>query len=86
MAIVGAGPAGLPLRRIARARDADFVLTGHRSKNRSQSIAAHPPGREIPEDVRGFRYRSRVAQLHYSTGSRSAQQSVAEQNTGLAIS
>ncbi len=45
----------------------------------------HTPGREIPEHERGFRYRSRVGQLHYVAGSRYAQQTVAEQYTGLAI-
>jgi p-hydroxybenzoate 3-monooxygenase len=45
----------------------------------------HVPGRAVPEDERAFRYRSRVGQLGYVTGSRYAQQSLAEQYTGLAI-
>jgi p-hydroxybenzoate 3-monooxygenase len=45
----------------------------------------HVPGRTTPEDERGFRYRSRVGQIGYVTGSRYAQQSLAEQYTGLGI-
>jgi hypothetical protein len=45
----------------------------------------HVPGHAVPEDERAFRYRSRVGQLGYVTGSRYAQQSLAEQYTGLAI-
>jgi p-hydroxybenzoate 3-monooxygenase len=45
----------------------------------------HVPGRATPDEERGFRYRSRVGQLGYVTGSRYAQQSLAEQYTGLGI-
>jgi p-hydroxybenzoate 3-monooxygenase len=45
----------------------------------------HTPGSETPEGERPFRYRSRVGQLAYVTGSRHAQQTLAEQYTGLAI-
>ncbi len=45
----------------------------------------HTPGPDTPAGERAFRYRSRVGQLDYVTGSRSAQQTLAEQYTGLAI-
>jgi p-hydroxybenzoate 3-monooxygenase len=45
----------------------------------------HVPGAATPPDERAFRYRSRVGQLGYVTGSKYAQQSLAEQYTGLAI-
>jgi p-hydroxybenzoate 3-monooxygenase len=45
----------------------------------------HVPGSATPASERAFRYRSRVGQLEYVTGSRYAQQSLAEQYTGLAI-
>jgi p-hydroxybenzoate 3-monooxygenase len=45
----------------------------------------HVPGAAVPEGERAFRYASRVGQLRYVTGSRYAQQSLAEQYTGLAI-
>lgn len=45
----------------------------------------HTPGSETPAGERPFRYRSRVGQLAYVTGSRHAQQALAEQYTGLAI-
>jgi p-hydroxybenzoate 3-monooxygenase len=45
----------------------------------------HVPGAAVPADEREFRYRSRLGQLRYVGGSRFAQQSIAEQYTGLAI-
>jgi p-hydroxybenzoate 3-monooxygenase len=45
----------------------------------------HTPGTATPEDERRFRYRSRVGQVAYVTGSRFAQQALAEQYTGLVI-
>jgi p-hydroxybenzoate 3-monooxygenase len=45
----------------------------------------HVPGAAVPADEREFRYRSRLGRLRYLGGSRYAQQSVAEQYTGLAI-
>jgi p-hydroxybenzoate 3-monooxygenase len=45
----------------------------------------HAPAGAVPADERTFRYASRVGQLRYVTGSRYAQQSIAEQYTGLAI-
>jgi p-hydroxybenzoate 3-monooxygenase len=45
----------------------------------------HAPGSATPPRERAFHYRSRVGQLRYVTGSHHAQQSLAEQYTGLAI-
>jgi p-hydroxybenzoate 3-monooxygenase len=45
----------------------------------------HVPGAATPADEREFRYRSRLGRLRYVGGSRRAQQSIAEQYTGLAI-
>jgi p-hydroxybenzoate 3-monooxygenase len=45
----------------------------------------HIPGPESPREEREFRYRSRVGQLDFVTASRFAQQTLAEQYTGLAI-
>ena len=45
----------------------------------------HVPGAAVPADEREFRYRSRLGRLRYVGGSRYAQQSIAEQYTGLAI-
>ncbi len=45
----------------------------------------HVPGSAVPAEEREFRYRSRLGRLRYIGGSRFAQQSVAEQYTGLAI-
>ena len=45
----------------------------------------HVPGSGTPADEREFRYRSRLGRLRYVGGSRSAQQSIAEQYTGLVI-
>ena len=45
----------------------------------------HVPGAATPSDEREFRYRSRLGRLRYLGGSRHAQQSLAEQYTGLAI-
>jgi p-hydroxybenzoate 3-monooxygenase len=45
----------------------------------------HVPGSAVPADERLFRYRSRLGRLRYVGGSRFAQQSIAEQYTGLAI-
>lgn len=45
----------------------------------------HAPGRTTPDQERAFRYASRVGQLRYVAESRFAQQSLAEQYTGLAI-
>jgi len=46
----------------------------------------HVPGRSTPADQREFGYRSRLGQLQFVTGSRYAQQTLAEQYTGLGIS
>lgn len=45
----------------------------------------HAPGPGIGADERRFRYRSRLGRLRYVGGSRSAQRSIAEQYTGLAV-
>ena len=45
----------------------------------------HVPGASVPVEEREFRYRSRLGRLRYIGGSRSAQQSIAEQYTGLAV-
>jgi p-hydroxybenzoate 3-monooxygenase len=45
----------------------------------------HLPGPSTPAEERDFRYRSRVGQLDFVTASRFAQQTLAEQYTGLAI-
>lgn len=45
----------------------------------------HAPGSAVPDDERRFRHASRVGQLRYIAGSRYAQQSIAEQYTGLVI-
>lgn len=45
----------------------------------------HTPGSAVPPEERAFRYRSRLGRLRYVGGSRHAQQSIAEQYTGLAI-
>lgn len=45
----------------------------------------HVPGSAVPDDEREFRYRSRLGRLRYVGGSRYAQQSIAEQYTGLVI-
>lgn len=45
----------------------------------------HIPGPSTPRGERAFRYRSRVGQLDFVTASRFAQQTLAEQYTGLAI-
>ncbi|MDH2443189.1 4-hydroxybenzoate 3-monooxygenase [Amnibacterium sp. CER49] len=45
----------------------------------------HVPGPDVARDERAFDYASRVGRLRYVTGSRYAQQSLAEQYTGLAI-
>jgi p-hydroxybenzoate 3-monooxygenase len=45
----------------------------------------HVPGSATPPEERAFRYRSRLGRLRYLGGSRFAQQSLAEQYTGLAI-
>ena len=52
----------------------DFSQDPHRRRE-------HP----VPADERLFRYRSRLGRLRYVGGSRYAQQSIAEQYTGLAI-
>ncbi|WP_375388854.1 4-hydroxybenzoate 3-monooxygenase [uncultured Amnibacterium sp.] len=53
--------------------------------SQSMTDLLHVPGATTPADERQFRYRSRVGQLRYISGSRFAQQSIAEQYTGLAI-
>jgi p-hydroxybenzoate 3-monooxygenase len=45
----------------------------------------HVPGAAVPAAEREFQYRSRLGRLRYVGGSRFAQQSIAEQYTGLAI-
>lgn len=45
----------------------------------------HVPGSAVPAEEREFAYRSRLGRLRYVGGSRFAQQSIAEQYTGLAV-